>query len=126
MPTTNPSIPANPDNRPSDRGTPTVPPIHILVIGKDAGILKVVLRLLNEHPSASYHAIGSTDPDQARSLFAGTDIDLVLITNGIDATLDASLRKEFLTRRPGVRILQHFGGGSGLLFGEIAQALAKK
>jgi hypothetical protein len=98
-------------------------PVNILVIGKDPGILKVVLRLLNENNKATYHAIGSTDPDQARSLFADTDIDLVLITNGIDATLDASLREEFLTRRPSVRILQHFGGGSGLLFGEIAEAL---
>jgi len=97
--------------------------VNILVIGKDPEILKVVLRLLNENKKANYHAIGSTDPDQARSLFADTDIDLVLITNGIDATLDASLREEFLTRRPGVRILQHFGGGSGLLFGEIAETL---
>jgi hypothetical protein len=98
-------------------------PVNILVIGRDPEILKVVLRLLNEHQSVNYHAIGSTDPEQGRSLFADTDIDLVLITNGIDVTLDASLREDFLTRRPGVRILQHFGGGSGLLFAEIAEAL---
>jgi hypothetical protein len=108
-------------------------PVNILVIGRDPEILKVVLRLLNDHPSAAghagsarphaYHAVGSTDPDQARSLFADTDIDLVLLTNGLDAKLDASLRDEFLTRRPGTRILQHFGGGSGLLFAEITQAL---
>jgi hypothetical protein len=102
----------------------SIQPVNILVIGRDPEILKVVLRLLNEHKPANYHAIGSTDPDQVRALFADTDIDLVLITNGIDPTLDASLREEFLTRRPGVRILQHFGGGSGLLFGEIAEALA--
>ena len=101
-----------------------IQPVNILVVGRDPEILKVVLRLLNEHNPTNYHAIGSTDPDQARALFADADIDLVLITNGIDATLDASLREEFLTLRPGVRILQHFGGGSGLLFGEIAQALA--
>jgi hypothetical protein len=101
-----------------------LPSLNILVIGKDPEILKVVLRLLNEYKQADYHAVGSTNPDQARSLFADTDINLVLITNGIDPTLDASLREEFLTRRPGVRILQHFGGGSGLLFGEIAEAMS--
>ena len=101
-----------------------LPSLNILVIGKDPEILKVVLRLLNDYKQADYHAVGSTNPDQARSLFADTDIDLVLITNGIDPTLDASLREEFLTRRPGVRILQHFGGGSGLLFGEIAEAMS--
>ena len=99
-------------------------PVNILVVGKDPEILKVVLRLLNDHQPASYHAVGSANPDQARSLFADTDIDLVLITNVIDATLDACLREYFLTRRPGVRILQHYGGGSGLLFGEISAALA--
>ena len=119
-------------------------PVNILVIGKDPEILKVVLRLLNDrhpgsaqpsalHPLAgqpgstrpfTYHAIGSSDPDQARALFADTEIDLVLLTNGLDASLDASLRDEFLSRRPGTRILQHFGGGSGLLFAEIAQALS--
>jgi hypothetical protein len=99
-------------------------PLNILVIGKDPEILKVVLRLLNDYKEANYHAIGTIDPHQAKALFADADIDLVLITNGIDATLDASLREEFLSRRPGVRILQHFGGGSGLLFAEISQALA--
>jgi hypothetical protein len=99
-------------------------PINILVVGRDPEILQVVLRLLNENKKANYHAIGSTDPDFARSLFADSDISLVLFTNGIDATLDASLREDFLTRRPGVRILQHFGGGSGLLFAEISEALA--
>jgi DNA-binding response OmpR family regulator len=98
--------------------------INILVIGKDPEILKVVLRLLNEHQQSNYHAIGTTDPDQARSLFADSDIDLVLITNGIDPTLDASLREAFLARRPGIPILQHYGGGSGLLFSEIAEALS--
>jgi hypothetical protein len=113
--------------------------INILVIGKDPEILQVVLRLLNQHQPANnlaigadnlaggahYHAVGATDPDQARSLFADSDIDLVLITNGIDPTLDASLREDFQTRRPGTPILQHYGGGSGLLFAEIAEALTK-
>ncbi len=107
---------------------PTADPVpqtlNILVIGKDPEILKVVLRLLNEYQQAHYHATGSTNPDLARELFSNGDIDLVLITNGIDPTVDASLREEFLRRRPMVRILQHYGGGSGLLFSEIALALS--
>ena len=102
---------------------PIKPSLNILVIGKDPEILKVVLRLLNDYQQAHYHAVGSTDPDQARELFAGGDIGLVLMTNGIDATLDASLRQAFLSRKPNTRILQHYGGGSGLLFAEIAQAM---
>ena len=103
--------------------TNAVHPVNILVIGRDPEILTVVLRLLNDHQPHAYHAIGTTDPDQARSLFADGDIHVVFLTNGIDATLDASLREEFLARRPATVIMQHFGGGSGLLFGELAQAL---
>ena len=103
--------------------TNAVHPVNILVIGKDPEILKVVLRLLNDHQPPVYHAVGTTDLDQARSLFADSEIDLVLLTNGLGATLDASLREEFLARRPATRIMQHFGGGSGLLFGELEQAL---
>lgn len=103
--------------------TNAVHPVNILVIGRDPEIMKVVLRLLNDHQPRAYHAVGTTDPDQARSLFADSDIDLVLLTNGLDAPLEASLREEFLGRRPGTVIIQHFGGGSGLLFGELALAL---
>ena len=106
--------------------TNAVHPVNILVIGKDPEILTVVLRLLNDHQPPTYHAMGTTDPDQARSLFVDGDIDIVLLTNGIDATLDASLREEFYSRRPDVLIMQHFGGGSGLLFAELAQALASR
>jgi hypothetical protein len=102
---------------------PVKPSLNILVIGMDAGILQVVLRLLNDYQQANYHAVGATGSDQARELFAGGDIDLVLMTNGIDATMDATLREEFLRRKPNTRILQHYGGGSGLLFAEIAQAI---
>ena len=102
---------------------PVSHPLEILVIGKDPEILAVVLRLLNAHRSRAYHALGSTESGQARTLFAATRIDLVLITNGIDPTLETALREEFTTRQPGVRILQHYGGGSGLLFGEIAEAM---
>jgi hypothetical protein len=103
---------------------PIKPSLNILVIGMDAGILQVVLRLLNDYKQAHYHAVGATDANQARELFTGGDIDLVLMTNGIDPTLDATLREEFLGRSPGIRILQHYGGGSGLLFAEITQAMS--
>ncbi|HXD79152.1 MAG TPA: hypothetical protein VN616_15145 [Puia sp.] len=104
---------------------PESSPLRILVIGRDPKILQVVLRLLNTHASKAYHAVGTTDADQARSLFADSDIGLVLLTNGIDAATEASLREEFAIRRPGVPVLQHYGGGSGLLFGEIAAATGR-
>jgi DNA-binding NtrC family response regulator len=102
------------------------PAVNILVIGKDPDILKVVLRLLNDFKEARYHAAGTTDPDEARRLLAQTDIDLVLITNGLDAAADADLRGYISIQRPGIPVVQHFGGGSGLLFNEIRHTLLKQ
>ena len=102
------------------------PAVNILVVGKDPEILKTVLRLLNDFKKNSYKAVGTTDPEQARELFSSMNIDLVLITNGLDPATDASLREWCTFRKPGIRILQHYGGGSGLLFNEITYSLRSK
>ncbi|MDR3715997.1 MAG: hypothetical protein P4L51_24590 [Puia sp.] len=101
-------------------------PVHVLVIGKDPAILQTVLRLLNDFKKARYHAVGTTEPEQARELFSNMPVDLVLITNGLDRVTDASLREWLVQRRPGIPILQHYGGGSGLLFNEITYFLSHR
>lgn len=99
---------------------------HILVIGKDQDILKTVLRLLNDFKKANYRAIGATDEAEGRRLFDEGDIDLVLLTNGLDETATRELRSWFTGRKPGIIVLQHYGGGSGLLFNEIIYSLQSK
>ena len=99
---------------------------HILVIGKDQDILKTVLRLLNDFKKANYRAIGATGGAEGKRLFGEGDIDLVLLTNGLDETETRELRSWFTDRKPGIVVLQHYGGGSGLLFNEITYSLQSK
>jgi hypothetical protein len=99
---------------------------HILVIGKDPDILKTVLRLLNDFKKADYRAAGTTDVAEGRRLFEQGDIDLVLLTNGLNEVTTGELRSYFLDRKPGIHVLQHYGGGSGLLFNEITYSLQSK
>jgi len=100
-----------------------IPTKHFLVIGKDPDILKTVLRLLNDFKKASYSAVGSTDIEEGKRLFDQQPIDLVLLTNGLDEYTTGELRSWFNKRKPQVKVLQHFGGGSGLLFNEITYSL---
>ena len=92
--------------------------IEILVVGKHPEIMKTILRLINNKPEWSGHAAFSGD----EAIEKGSDIDfkLVLLGAGVNET-----EKQQVTSYYTVPIIQHYGGGSGLLFAEIYQALNK-
>lgn len=94
---------------------------QILVIGRDEEILQTVLRLINANEQ--WEAKGTLEDAEAIRLFAKFSFDLVLLTNGISEHCENSLRLYFTDKRPSVNIVQHYGGGSGLLTNEILEVL---
>jgi hypothetical protein len=94
---------------------------QILVIGRNPDIVQTVVRLINNNPcwQATY---ALTDQEAIRN-FAAQAFNLVLFGGGIEPQSDQYLRQAFTARRPGVTIIQHYGGGSGLLATEINMAL---
>lgn len=94
---------------------------EILIICRHPEILPVIVRLINSKPQ--WNATGCETDEQAIAAFGNTDFALVLIGAGVDKASEARLRQEFAEQKPGVKIVQHFGGGSGLLFAEIYGAL---
>ena len=97
--------------------------IEILVIGRHQEILQTVVRLVNNNPL--WNATGvSTDTD-AIALFDSKPFKLILLGGGIEKESEDRLRTLFSTKDPNIIIVQHYGGGSGLLFAEIYQALFK-
>jgi hypothetical protein len=97
---------------------------QILVIGRQEEILQTVLRLINS--SNNWEAKGSFVDAEAIQLFDTFNFDLVLLSNGISEACEESLCRYFRSRKPSVIILQHYGGGSGLLSNEILQALQEQ
>ncbi|MFC3562475.1 response regulator [Pedobacter jamesrossensis] len=93
----------------------------ILYIGRDTEITAVMNRLLNARPE--WKGICVCTDDEAISIFKEQSIDLVLLGNGIDPECEEALRAKLLAIKPEVKIIQHYGGGSGLLYGEIMTAL---
>jgi hypothetical protein len=49
----------------------------------------------------------------------------VLLSGGIAAKEEYHLCNYFTSKQPGIMIIQHFGGGSGLLHSEIQQAIER-
>lgn len=94
----------------------------ILYIGRDAEITTVMNRLLNARPE--WRGICVCTDEEAISICRKENIDLVLLGNGIDPKLEDDLKGNLLKIRPNVKIVQHYGGGSGLLYGEIMTALS--
>lgn len=96
----------------------------ILAIGRNPEILAIVVRLLNNHPS--WTAMGAVTDDEAIKHFRETKFDIVMLCGGITEEEEARLRITFLKYNPAITIIQHYGGGSGLLSNEVMEALDKK
>jgi len=94
----------------------------ILYIGRDAEITMVMERLLNAR--SEWKGICVCTDEEAVALCEKQSVDLVLLGNGIDLECEKALRAKLTTLQPGLKIIQHYGGGSGLLYGEIMSALS--
>ena len=95
----------------------------ILYIGKHPEILETVVRLLNS--DENWFGIGASDELEAIELFSKYDFSIVLLGCGLDKTSEDSLTAHFKKINPNVLVIEHFGGGSGLLKNEILSALSQ-
>jgi hypothetical protein len=97
---------------------------EILVIGRNEEILEVVLRLINNN--ASWHGTGASSDEEAIEKFHRQKFDIIMLTNGITDEEEAKLKKIFTRQDSEIIIIQHYGGGSGLLSNEIYMALDRR
>ncbi len=95
--------------------------IQILVICNNEEILQTILRLINNNET--WKATGSSNAENAIELFHQHLFDLVLLGSGINDAEENKIRKIFVHQNLQIKIIQHFGGGSGLLSNEIEAAL---
>lgn len=92
----------------------------ILVIGRNKEILEVLLRVIN----ASQEYVASIcfyTNDKIN--FSLDKYDIVLLSSGLSSEDEIEIKEQVLLSIPHAKIIQHYGGGSGLLFAEIKQAL---
>ena len=95
--------------------------IEILAIGRNEEILHTLVRLVNKNEN--WHAAGALTDEEAINIFDQVHPQIVLLSNGIDDASEKRLRDFFTKINPAVIIIQHYGGGSGLLSNEILQAV---
>lgn len=90
--------------------------IEILVVGKHPEIMKTILRLINNKPEFNANAAFSVAEviDKANTIA----FNLVLLGAGLNEDESKQIKTQFK-----VPVVQHYGGGSGLLYAEIYEAL---
>ncbi len=97
---------------------------EILVIGRHPEILATVIRLINQNPA--WNGTGCLTDEEAKECFNQNHFDLVLLGGGVEEVSEKNLRLFFGSSHPHIPVIQHYGGGSGLLSNEIMEALNKK
>lgn len=95
--------------------------INILYIGRHPEIKETVVRLINRNEN--WNGIGTGSNDVALALFTKINFSIVLLGPGIPEKEENELRKAFSRHNSNCSIIQHYGGGSGLLNNEILAAL---
>jgi CheY-like chemotaxis protein len=98
--------------------------IQILVVGRNTEIVPLLQRLIEQEET--WQCTTAYTDEEAILHFQQMQYDVVLLSSGIEPESEAKLRSLFLFQQPEVIILQHYGGGSGLLNSEIRQALEKR
>lgn len=89
--------------------------IEILVVGKHPEIIKTIGRLLN---GKGWNGTLAFSADEAIKHARSIPFNLVLLGAGLSEDETRPLRQHFT-----VPVVQHYGGGSGLLYAEVYQAL---
>jgi len=96
---------------------------EILIVCTHDEILKTIVRLIDSN--STMHGTGANSLEQALTLFKSTAFQLVLLGAGLEPQEEEELIQNLNRSNRKVPIVYHYGGGSGLLFTEIYQALGK-
>ncbi|MEJ5994684.1 hypothetical protein WG904_09680 [Pedobacter sp. Du54] len=82
--------------------------------------METIERLINKE--GIWKATIALSDDEALAYMARKDFKLVLLCAGLAEEL--LLKEKLIRLKPNLPVVSHYGGGSGLLFTEIHQALA--
>jgi hypothetical protein len=91
--------------------------LHFLVIGKNEPILETLLNVIHKKPQ--WKAVGVADENLIYPFLKSGNFDIVLLSCGLENQLEDEIKKFCLLHMPSVKVIDHYGGGSGLLNSEV-------
>ena len=94
---------------------------EILIIGTNKPIMETIARLIDKEEK--WLATIAFSVDEALSLCQAKDFKLALICAGLSKDDESELNLSLKQLKADLPIVKHYGGGSGLLYAEIYQAI---
>lgn len=98
--------------------------IQILSIGRDPVLLQKLSRFINENPK--WESTGTVDDETAIEIFHQRKFEIVLLIDEIEEESEKKFRSLFTFSDSEIIFIKHNGDSTGLLAGEIQEALDKR
>lgn len=95
--------------------------VEILIVGTNEPIMETIARLINK--DGIWNATIAFSFKEACTTCSVKQFKLALVGAGFSDEEEIQLKKHFNNLKPTLKMVKHYGGGSGLLFAEIHQAL---
>ncbi len=96
--------------------------LNILVAGRHPEIVPTVVRLLKNNPQ--WNPTGVLSNEECEAHMQKYKVDILLLSSGLSEADEQLIRQQLVNLHPEAVVIQHYGGGSGLLIAEIYQALS--
>lgn len=91
--------------------------LHFLVIGKNQEILETLKRIIENNEG--WKAEIRTNENICYEYIKENQVDIVLLSSGLDEKFENDIKVFCSTLDKDVKIIDHYGGGSGLLKNEV-------
>ncbi|WP_300670841.1 hypothetical protein [Soonwooa sp.] len=95
--------------------------IQFLVVGKNDEILATLKRLIEN--TDNWQAQLISDESQVDNYITNNPVDIILLSSGLDEAFEQEIKVNPIVLEKNIAVIEHFGGGSGLLKNEIYAAL---
>ncbi|AJW62517.1 hypothetical protein VO54_01031 [Elizabethkingia miricola] len=91
--------------------------LNFLVLGKNKEILEVLKRLIENNEG--WNAEILFDEDASYEYLKINNVDILLLSSGLDLEYEQEIKKYTLSLDKDIKVIDHYGGGSGLLKNEV-------
>lgn len=98
-------------------------PLQVLIVGKNESIVLLLKRLVNGFEGLQ--AKEAFCEQSALDIVKCGETRLIIISSGLSEETENRIKENALVKNQGIKIISHFGGGSGLLKSEICEVLGK-
>lgn len=94
--------------------------VQFAILGTHDDILSTLKRVIEK--TEGWHATITKSEDELKTLVDSQNIDFILLSAGIDESTENRLLQDNSLTDRGIKVILHYGGGSGLLKNEIFTA----